>query len=360
MNEARAPKVLVVAPGLTSRGGINSVLRVHRTLPVWLEMNCDFLSTHKDGSLFRKILEAVFAYVRAPLKIARADLVHLHLAGQVSLLRKVPIVAAARMCGKSVIVHVHASSPESLFRSTPSWAVRFVLGRADCILALSNSWASVIRDHLPAAKIFVVPNPVLDFLPRAKNPNRERIVLFVGKLEPRKGYMTLLDAVPAVLQRYPEVQFWFAGHGDVERAQEQAGRLGITSAVRLLGWTEPGALADLYQEAFALCLPSQNEGVPMSVLEAMSHGLPVVCTPVGGLPELITDGYNGLFATVGDPASVADKILRLLDDPEYADRIAETGRRTVQQLCGASVVAEKLRQIYWSFGCKPAGRRLSS
>ncbi len=78
--EAASPRVLVVAPGLTSRGGIASVVRLHQKLPVWQEMSCDLLSTFTDGSAPRKLFVALFAYLRAPLKIARADLVHVHLA----------------------------------------------------------------------------------------------------------------------------------------------------------------------------------------------------------------------------------------------------------------------------------------
>ncbi len=91
MPKTGTKKVLVVAPASTARGGIASVLRLHRDMPFWRAMNCEHLSTYEDGSTLRKALVAMQAYLLAPFKIAKADIVHIHLAGQTSLLRKLPI-----------------------------------------------------------------------------------------------------------------------------------------------------------------------------------------------------------------------------------------------------------------------------
>ncbi len=251
-----------------------------------------------------------------------------------------------------LVVHVHAFSPESLFEATPAWAVRLVLGRADRIIALSDSWARVIRAHIPDVEVCVIPNPVRNH-PLTPFNNRPRVVLFVGKVEPRKGYMTLLQAAPLVLDKYPDVQFWFAGHGELEQARDEAERLGIAASVRLLGWTDSETLNSLYQESSVFCLPSYGEGVPMSVLEAMSHGTPVVSTPVGGLPEIIVDGANGLFVNAGDAASVGRGILRLLEDPAYAESVACAGKRTVQQACGVEAVERRLLQLFQGLTSQP-------
>jgi glycosyltransferase involved in cell wall biosynthesis len=278
----------------------------------------------------------------------RVDLVHLHLAGQVSLLRKLPIALCAKTLGIPFIAHLHASSAESLFEHTPSWAYRFLLGSARRVVALSESWAASIRHHVPKAEVVVVPNPVRSFPSPAAQPRRDRAqaVLFVGKLEPRKGYHDLLAAAPLLLPAHPELQFWFAGNGDLKHAEELARGLGIERSVRLLGWTGETELTRLYSEATIVCLPSYSEGVPMSVLEAMSHGVPVVCTPVGGLPELIEHGRNGLFATAGDPQSIARQIDCLLTHPEPAARIAAAAAITVRQKCGLDLVSDKLATLY--------------
>lgn len=341
-------RVLVVAPATTARGGIASVVRLHTKMSVWREMNCRMFVTFVDGSAAKKIGVAALAYARAPFAIRGSDIVHIHLAGQNSLLRKLPIVAVARLFRKPLIVHMHAHSTDSMFEKTPGWAVRYVLGGADRIIALSESWASQIRKRMPDAEVEVIPNPIQSGLKDDDMRPRESAILFAGKLEPRKGYDVLLDAAPAILAKHPDVEFWFAGHGELDRAAAKAKQLGITSSVRLLGWTKDEALGELYRKARVFCLPSYNEGVPMAVLEAMANGAPVVCTPVGGLPQLIVDGHNGLFCTAGDPRSIADKITLLLENSALADNIATEGMRTVERSNGLEFIERKLRNLWLS------------
>lgn len=346
MSSHRSTRLLVVAPGPKTRGGISSVIRLHQMAPFWKRLSSQLLSTYDDRGPIYKLWAAVAAYMTAPVKILRADIVHVHLASEVSLLRKLPIVCIARMLRKPLVVHVHAASEESLFRQTPRWAVRFVLLSAARIIALSQSWADLILRYVPEAQVVIIPNPVV--LRGAPIPAQtaQPVVLYVGKLEPRKGYADLLTAAPLVLREFPSAQFWFAGHGELEQARTQCERLGIGSSVRLLGWVDGPALENLFLQSSLLTLPSHGEGVPMSVLEAMNHGLPVICTPVGGLPELISDGQNGLFIKVGDPKGLASQILKLLREPAYAEALGAAALETVQQRCGLEIISQKLETLY--------------
>src|ERR1700761_8887990 len=163
MGRTRAKRVLVVGPGISEKGGISSVLRLHRQTAAWKEMHCRLLITYLDGSVSSKIRIAIKSYFLAPFLLRHSDLVHVHLAGQSSLLRKLPIALWARLLGKPMLVHVHAFSPESLFERTPVWAYRFVLGTASRVVALSERWAQAIHRHMPEARVVVIPNPVLEF-----------------------------------------------------------------------------------------------------------------------------------------------------------------------------------------------------
>lgn len=346
-------KVLVVAPSLRTRGGITSVVRLHMQTTTWMHMNCQHLATHEDGSALRKMWVAARSYLQAPLKMVQADVVHLHLAGELSLLRKLPFTLMARLLRKPYIAHVHASGPESLFDRTPKWATRMVLEQADRTVALSESWADAIRHHVPEAKVEVIPNPVRSF-PVSKSVG-QKTVLFAGKLESRKGYRTLLEAVPAILKSQHTVRFIFAGHGETAEAERIADVLGIASSVEILGWVSQLEMDLLYRNASVFCLPSRNEGVPMSVLEAMSHGVPVVCTPVGGLPEIIHDGKNGIFAVVDNVTSLANGILTLLNDLNYAVQVGEAGRNTVNAFCSLEEVDRRLSTLYNAIHSQHAG-----
>src|ERR1700733_180831 len=346
------PRVLVVAPGRNGRGGIDSVVRLHQSTPLWAEM-CDMLSTYDDRNALRKIWAALKAYIQSPLALLRAHIVHVHLAGQISLLRKLPLLALATALHRRVIIHVHAASEESLFTKTPRWAWEFALHSADCVIALSPSWAEIIRRNAKHTRVVVVPNPVQTFLPSSRNAGESPRVLYVGKLEARKGFDTLIAAAVIVLREWPQTEFWFAGHGNLKDAKKQAENLGIEDHVRLLGWVSSSELEDIYDQVDLFCLPSYNEGVPMSVLEAMSHGLPVICTRVGGLPDVVKQGSNGMFVEPGSAESIADMILHLLREPELAASLARAGRKTVQESCSLELVADRLEEIYRNLSAAP-------
>jgi glycosyltransferase involved in cell wall biosynthesis len=345
-SRATNPRTLVVAPGHRGRGGIDAVVRLYQQTGLWSEMGCTMLATYDDRSAISKVRAALLAYLRAPFAMMPADLVHIHLAGEISLLRKVPIMFMAKVLRKPVIVHIHACSEESLFQKTPRWAWRYILRSADRVIALSPMWAQAIRRHTGRTGIDIVPNPVKLFPPRPQARTSGAHVLYAGKLETRKGYDTLLAAAAIVLKELPLTEFWFAGHGELREAQARARALGIQSSVRLLGWCPGGDLERLYGHTDVFCLPSHNEGVPMSMLEAMSHAVPVVCTAVGGVPDVVEDGRNGLFVTPGSPESVANGILTLLRDRTLARTIGLSGQKTVQATCGLNNVAEQMAAIY--------------
>jgi glycosyltransferase involved in cell wall biosynthesis len=341
-------QVLVVAPGRNGRGGIDSVVRLHQGTRMW-EM-CDMLSTYDDRNAMRKIWTAFKAYAQSPFALLHVHIVHVHLAGQISLLRKLPILVLATAMRKRVIIHVHAGSEESLFVKTPRWAWKLAFHCADRVIALSPSWAEIIRRNTNHPHVVVVPNPVKMFSPTLRNTGRPPRVLYVGKLETRKGFDTLIAAAAVVLREQPQVEFWFAGHGDLTQAREQAESLGISPQIHLLGWLSANELENIYDQVDLFCLPSHNEGVPMSVLEAMSHGLPVICTPVGGLPDIVKDGSNGVFVEPGNIGSIAGEILHLLYEPELAASFARAGRKTVHETCNLELVANHLEAIYQALG----------
>ncbi len=340
------PKVLVVAPKYDSRGGIASVIQLHMRTTMWTTMSCRILSTFSDRGLAHKLLSALLGYLRAPYALWTTQLVHIHAAGETSLLRKLPILMMAKLLHRPVIIHLHASSEESLFQRTPAWAWRYGLGAADRVIALSTTWAETIRAHVPGAIVSVVPNPVRSFSPAQRACSSSPRILYVGKVETRKGYDTLLDAAAILHQEFPTAEFWFAGHGELDQASQHSRERGLSSVVRLLGWLSPEEMEAIYNQVDLFCLPSRNEGVPMAMLEAMSHALPVVVTAVGGIPDVVRDGENGLLVRPEDPVSLAEAISRVLREPALASTLAITGQRDVQSSCNLEVVGDQLASLY--------------
>jgi glycosyltransferase involved in cell wall biosynthesis len=158
--------------------------------------------------------------------------------------------------------------------------------------------------------------------PRQPIPGR---ILALGRLSPQKRPDLAVEAFARVHERLPQSELLLAGRGPEEaRVRELATRLGVEGAVRILGPRED--VAELLATASCLVLSSDYEGCPLSVLEAMAAGVPVVATRVGGLPELIDHGRTGLLVDPGRPEALAEGIVSLLSDPETAVEVGLAAR----------------------------------
>lgn len=324
------------------------MMRLYRGTAFWHNMNCRELSTYTEGSRIVKLFAALGAYCKTPTLVLRSRLVHVHLSASISCTRKLPIILIARLFNRPVLVHVHAASMESVTHHPLSRIAQIAFRMATHVVALSDSWAERLAPLVNGAPVYVVPNPVSPIPALAKkNDDAETpIILYSGKLEPRKGYELLLQATQGLIRKMPGLQVWFAGNGELQNARDIADALKITSSVRFLGWVDPDQMGTLLRNATIFCLPSYGEGVPMAVLEAMNYSLPVVTTPVGGLPELIRDGENGMLTDPGDVPSLEHKLSLLLHDKRLREQLGGRAKQTVDRACGFDVVARKMELVY--------------
>jgi glycosyltransferase involved in cell wall biosynthesis len=143
------------------------------------------------------------------------------------------------------------------------------------------------------------------------------------------------------------------GDGELETARQRAVERGVSSHVEILGWVRGEDKRRLLEYSTVYVLPSYNEGLPMSVLEAMAYGLPVVTTSVGGIPEAITDGVEGFLIDAGDVHSQAERLVLLLDDPELSRRMGELARRKAELIFSVECIVPQLENIYKQLGVLP-------
>lgn len=187
----------------------------------------------------------------------------------------------------------------------------------------------LVRERLAADRIAVVPNG-LDgsrFIARDLPPALRQVAM-VANLRPGKGQDVLIDAAPAILQRYPDARFTLIGGGTERPVLEARAReRGVAHAFQLEGHVED--VARRLGEADLCVLPSDSEAFPNALLEAMAAGLPVVASRVGGVLEVVQHERTGLLVPPRDPHALATEMLRLMSDPQLARGIAAAGREFV-------------------------------
>ncbi len=171
-------------------------------------------------------------------------------------------------------------------------------------------------------------------------------VLFMGELGQRKGTWDLVQAIPHVLAAVPGARFRFGGNGDEARLRQEIAALGIEASVDVLGWVGMDKKKAAYDSADIYCLPSYQEGLPMSILEAMGSGLPCVSTPIAGIPEAVRDQETGLLVDPGDVPALTAALTRLCADPGLRRRMGTAGRRFAEERFDVDHVVLQLRDIW--------------
>jgi glycogen(starch) synthase len=211
--------------------------------------------------------------------------------------------------------------------------------------------------QLPTDKIRIVPNGVdLDRYQRkgVEHLSREqyaapgeKIVFFVGRLVREKGAEIILDAVPKVFQYYSNAKFVIAGKGPaLDYLKNKASDMGLYDRVYFTGYIDDDTRDFLYREADVAIFPSLYEPFGMVTLEAMAAHTPVVVSDVGGLGEIVQHETNGLKCYPGNPNSLADNILRLLHEPELANRLAERAYNDLRKQYTWDEIAYQTRDVY--------------
>lgn len=139
----------------------------------------------------------------------------------------------------------------------------------------------------------------------------------------------------------------FAGDGEIEKYESLANDLGISAQCEFLGWVSKEK-EQLFSSCSVFCLPSKAEGMPMSLLEAMAHGLAVIATPVGGIPQVIKQDKNGILMPLDDVNYLAKALNVLFDNFDLRERLGKSARLTIKQDFDMQVHLGKLIDIYSS------------
>ena len=296
----------------------------------------------------RRVSLAYACGVRKLLKKGSFDLVHAHIYASA-----VAAAIATRGTGVPLVVteHTEASWQNLWARLCSRWTYR----RARRIIAVSTPIERrlIERDGVPPERVTLIPNAVI---PASGNPPdladtlpdgwlERPLVGVVARLQPEKGVATFLKAATHVSKVSPEARFLVVGDGPLrEELLDLVGHVGLRERVHFLGYrVDAQRLIGLLD---VLVVPSLTEGSPLIVLEAMAAGVPVVASAVGGIPDQVRHGEEGVLVPPDDPNALAGALGALLEDPALARRLGEAGRRRTENEFSHEALVRRIEAIY--------------
>lgn len=282
----------------------------------------------------------------------RPSIVHIHTSHSMGFWWDSLFVMVARPVVPAIVLHIHGSRFQHFFTELPNLfrgLARWLLDRTDAVVALSSTAATFIRSEIGLDKVYIVPNGVSRsfFRPRSCSCRdaeaRPLHLIFVGALVERKGIFDLLQAIAAIDEVHLHLDV--VGDGQVLATQALVHQLGIEDRVTVIGPLRGDKLCAAYQSADVLVLPSYHEGMPLVVLEALASGLAVVTTPVGGIPDLLTDGQSAVLVPPGDVLALAGALTHLARDREQLEVLASAGQELARGYSFEDTMA-RIWQVY--------------
>ncbi len=337
-------KLIMLGPSLDERGGMGSVQTlILNAAPADIQVQhiCTWdmkLSKHPTLHMFKVFVWALMIFLWKLLQ-GEVDLVHFHLAERGSALRMSIITLIAIAFHKPVIIHTHGCEFHLFHAKLPQrirQLLNWMLQQSTYLIALSESWKDFYMNNcgLTAEQVLVLPNPVSipNNVPKRVNSNKINFV-FLGKINKRKGVFDLLEAFAELAPEHREKsQLILAGSGEVEQVCRLAESLNLKQHITFPGWIDTARRNELLSQADVFVLPSYNEGLPMALLEAMSWGLPVITTPVGGIPETVTHKETGLLVNPGDVQQLAEALQSLIESESLRLDLGSAARKRIAPL----------------------------
>ncbi|WP_214835585.1 glycosyltransferase family 4 protein [Exiguobacterium sp. s36] len=344
--------VLMLGSDLNVPGGITRVVKNYYEAGLGKKVRLTYHSTYPG----KKIIANIIFFVKSLfllsymlfVKKSKFDLAHIHMSYKGSFVRKKIIIKILKMKKIPIILHMHGSQFKD-FHARSSYKGKMeiskVLNSVDYILALGEEW-EVFYKSISETKVISLNNSVfpkaLDFSKKDK-----KYISTMGVLSERKGTYDLLEAIKLIDDEIPDsYTFVIAGNGDIEEISTIVKKYGLENRIEITGWISNQEKIDfLYRNSCLYILPSYNEGMPMSILEAMSYGIPIISTDVGSIPSVINK-KNGILIKPGDVNKLAEVIKFLLDNENLREEMTVSNSKKICEEFNIYNSIDSLESIY--------------
>lgn len=274
--------------------------------------------------------------------------------------RSLPFLITAIVCKvllkKKIVVYLSESGTVYRgFRKTffkPF--LRYTLKIADAVATSSERVINDVEKYtrkIDRTKLFIMRQDTINtsiFKPtKEKNDN---ILLSVGRINPVKGFEIIIESLPSVIKKFPDVILRIVGSVDdeeyLQKLKTTASRVNCEKNVEFIGPVPYSKIGELYNSSTIFILTSKDEGQPNVLVEAMACGKPVIATPVGAILDVINDGVNGFIVKENQHETLSKKIINLLEDKALREKIGEAAQKTIEEKYAGDVFSSQLKNVF--------------
>ncbi|SFT03040.1 glycosyltransferase family 4 protein [Paenibacillus sp. BC26] len=338
------------------KGGISAVVNGYRGSVLEHEFQIRYVESYTDGGKIKKLFKAItgyFDFLRV-LLLEKPELVHIHSSFGPSFYRKLPFIYMASWFNVPIINHCHGADFETFYVNASHKRKKLIqnaYNKCTVMLALSNEWKERLSMIVQEEKIEIIENYSSidgDAIHERTSRNSNMQILFLGEIGQRKGCYDIPAVVERVAHKFPKVKFVLGGSGDMESVRNALREKGVEQHVVFPGWVRGKEKDRLLRESDIFFLPSYNEGMPMSILDAMGYGMPIVSTNVGGVPKIVRNGENGYVCEPGDVERLSDALMKLLLNEDICKQYGDSSVSIVKQGYSFESHINRLTSLYIS------------
>ncbi|MGN0306144.1 MAG: glycosyltransferase family 4 protein [Lachnospiraceae bacterium] len=325
-------KVLMIGPARSVNGGISAVVNNYYRAGLNSRVELTYLATMEEGSKWYKLWVAIKALLGFTLSVGKYDLVHIHVASDISLYRKLPFIRIAARKKKKIIIHQHGGDIERFYvkqcGKRKQRLIKDTLEKAEKLLVITPSLQNFFSGLIKADKILLFPNAV--FVPeKVKKDYDQSKVLFLGRLCREKGIQELLLACENLHREFPRLQLFLGGVWEEQKLKKMADNLG--EWVHQLGWIGGEEKEKYLEECNLFVLPSYFEGHPVALLEGMAYQCACIGSDIEAISHMLIHEKNGLLTKVKDSHALEKELRKCLLDSRLQSRLGEAAGQTIRE-----------------------------
>ena len=337
----------MIGPARNVNGGISAVVNNYYHAGLNKKVDLQYIGTMEDGSKFHKLKVAVRAILRFIKEIRHYEIVHINMASDISLYRKIPFIYLTKLFGKKLVIHQHGGNFQEFYYSEcgkkRQWFIRRTLEKSDVFLVVADYLGDIFKKIISEDKVIAFPNAIeLPLGVETKSGGQK--LLFLGRLCKEKGIRELLEAAVELKEEYPNLELYLGGVWVEQELKDIADQYG--EFIHQLGWIGKKEKEKYLQECNIFVLPTYFEGLPMSLLEGMAYKCACIASEVGGIPQVIDDGINGILICPKNKEKLKNAIRKLLSDNALQIRMGKAGRQKVEKEFEITQSVERLVEIY--------------